>query len=154
MNRKRAALLLSFVALIGVGCGSDADNDAGGQAQSVAVEAFDFYFEDEALIVEPGASVTVDFANNGENLHSFTVDDFDFEIEADGGESVSSTFTAPDAPGAYDFYCKYHPDEMQGTISIGGANDPVNNPDDVDETDDDDDDEDLEVEVEDDDNDV
>ncbi|MEA2435122.1 MAG: hypothetical protein QOG54_2579 [Actinomycetota bacterium] len=125
----KVALLLSFVALLSVACGNDT-NEAAAQTQTLDVTAFDFHFENETLLIEPGASVTINFTNNGENLHSFTVDDFNLEIEANSGESVSSTFTAPTTPGAYDFYCKYHPDDMQGTISIGGASDPINNPDD------------------------
>ena len=148
MNHKKAALTLSFVALLGVGCGSEDGSDATAQDQTIDLEAYDFYFEETALVMEPNSSVTIEFQNNGENLHSFTVDDFDIEIEADGGESVSSTFTVPEQPGAYDFYCKYHPDDMQGTISVGGANDPVNETDDQDS---DDDDSDIEVDVEDDD---
>ena len=49
-------------------------------------------------------------------------------------------------PGSLDFYCKFHPDEMKGVISIGGADQPIEE--DVD-SEDEDDDADVDVDVED-----
>lgn len=144
MNRKRLAILLATVALLGTACGNAA-NDAAAQAQTISLTAFDFYFEDTALLMEPGASVTLKFTNNGDNLHSFTLSDWGIEVEADGGETVDTTFTVPETPGSYDFLCKYHPDEMQGTVSVGGADQPVDQPD---ATTTDDGDIDVEVDVE------
>ena len=146
-NLRKISLILGAVALAvaGVACGEDGD-DAGGQEQSFEVEAFDFYFEPTSLQFEPGARVNLSLVNNGEVAHSITINDLDFEAEAQGGDTIENTFTAPTDPGTLDFFCKFHPDDMKGTISIGGADQPIEE--DVDTEDEDD--EDVDVEVEDD----
>lgn len=131
--------LLALVLLAGA-CGEE-EGDSGAQEQALTIEAFDFYYETKTLLVEPGAEVTLTLENAGSVAHSVTVPDLDFELEAQSGESATSTFTAPDEPGSLDFYCKFHPEDMQGVISIGGADQPIEE--DVDEEDD----ADVEVEV-------
>lgn len=131
------------LAVSGVACGEDSD-DSGGQEQSFTVQAFDNYFEPTSLQFEPGAEVTLELENSGSVSHSITIPDLDFEAEAQSGDTIDNSFTAPSEPGSLDFYCKFHPDEMEGTISIGGADQPIEE--DVDQ---DDDDADVEVDVED-----
>lgn len=146
--RKLSIPLVALVLLAGACAEEDPDTDA--QEQSMEIEAFDFYYETETLLVEPGAVVTLTLENGGGVAHSVTVPDLDFEVEAQSGNTVDSTFTAPSRPGSLDFYCKFHPDEMEGVISIGGAEEPLEEDVDVE----DDDDVDVEVEVEDDDEDT
>ncbi|MDQ3940006.1 MAG: cupredoxin domain-containing protein [Actinomycetota bacterium] len=137
-----AALLL--VAAAG-GCGEEAgDDEPGGTdvAQSVELEAYDYYFEPTALSVELGADVTIEFANNGGVTHSFTAPDLDVEVEAQNGSDATVEFTVPNQPGSFDFFCRFHPDSMNGTISIGGGDVPLE-----DQEDDDDEDADVEVDV-------
>jgi hypothetical protein len=93
--------------------------------------------------VELGAEVTIEFTNNGSVSHSFSAPDLDVEVEAGNGQDATVTFTAPDQAGSFDFFCKYHADQMNGTISIGGGDAPLEE--DPDETDEDD--EDVEVDV-------
>lgn len=131
------------LAASGVACGEDSD-DSGSQEQSFTVQAFDNYFEPTSLQFEPGAEVTLELENSGSVSHSITIPDLDFEAEAQSGDTIDNSFTAPSEPGSLDFYCKFHPDEMEGTISIGGADQPIEE--DVDQ---DDDDADVEVDVED-----
>lgn len=140
-------LIVASLALVVGACGED-DEDSGAQEQSVEVEAFDNYYESETLLLEPGAEVTLSFSNGGSVVHSVTIPDLDFELEAQSGDTVDSSFTAPDEPGSLDFYCKFHPDEMEGVISIGGSDQPIEE--DVDTEDDDDADVDVDVEEEDD----
>lgn len=143
-------LCIPLVALVLVaGACAEEEADTAAQEQSVAIEAFDFYYETETLLVEPGARVTLTFQNGGGVAHSVTIPDLDFEVEAQSGRSVDSTFTAPSRPGTLDFYCKFHPDEMEGVISIGGADQPLEEDVDVE-----DDDVDVDVEVEDEDEDT
>lgn len=94
-------------------------------AQEVELEAYDFYFEETAFTFDLGDQVTVDFVNAGEATHSFTADELDIDVEAPSGESTEITFSVPDQPGVFDFFCKYHPDQMSGTISIGGSDEPI-----------------------------
>ena len=139
---KKILALLGAALFIVAGCGSEEGGDTGASVEeTLTLEAFDFFFEPTALAVGVGSEVTVDFTNSGEVAHSFTATDLDVEVEANGAETASVTFTAPDEPGAFDFFCKFHPDEMQGTISIGGSDEELE------EAPEEEDDEDVEVDV-------
>ena len=125
--RGKIAVAAALLVAAGPACGGgDAEGEAGGGVQqSVEVEAFDYYFEPTALAVELGADVTLEFSNAGGVTHSFTAPDLDVEVEASNGADSDVTFRAPDQAGSFDFFCKYHPDEMNGTISIGGGEAPL-----------------------------
>ena len=122
---------LAFSLVLGA-CGGDDEDDGddeleggGVSTQTVSVDAYDFYFEETSLLLESGTTVEVDFENLGEVAHSFTIPDLDVDVDADAGDTTTVTFNTPEEPGSLDFYCKYHPDEMEGTISIGGGDDPL-----------------------------
>ena len=132
------ALLALFAA-----CGDPEDNDTAA-TQALEVEVFDYYFEETQLLFDLGARVEIDLVNSGDNTHSFTADDLDIDVEVASGESTEVRFTVPDQPGIFDFYCKYHPDDMNGTISVGGSDEPL----DEEPEDDADDDADVDVDVE------
>lgn len=138
------ATVLVLLAALAPACQLNAGDDEAEPdvTQTIELEAYDFYFEETSILLELGANVTVDFTNAGDATHSFTVPDLDLEIEAESGESVETTFQLPDQPGLLDFYCKYHPDDMKGTISIGGDDVPLE------ENNVDDDDADVEVDTE------
>lgn len=132
-------------ALILGGCAEREEEPNAPVSQEVELEAFDFYFSEEQFTFDLGTNVTFDFVNAGEETHSFTADDLDIDIEAGSGETTEISIDLPDEPGIFDFYCKYHPEEMSGTVSIGGAGDPL---DDDDFPNDQDDDADVDVDVE------
>ena len=140
---KVSILFVALVLVMGA-CAEDAE-DTDAQESANTVEAFDNYFEPTSLQLEPGAEATITLDNAGSVAHSFTVPDLDLEIEAQSGDSADGTFAVPDEPGTLDFYCKFHPDEMKGTISIGGADQPIEE--DVDTDDDDDADVDVDATV-------
>ena len=141
-SRKFMAATLTVVALLGSACGGE---DEDGASESFEIQAFDFRFDPTTITVSPGAGVQIDFSNVGEVAHSVTIPDLDFEVSTEGGQDASDTFVAPDEPGSIDFFCKFHPDEMNGTISVAGGDQPIEEDVDVD---DDDDDADVEVDVE------
>ena len=74
----------------------------------------DFDYETTGTI-EPGAEVTV---HNEDNVgHTVTSDeDGLFDVEVGPGETV--TFTAPDEPGEYSYYCIPHP-SMVSVLTVG-----------------------------------
>lgn len=144
MTKLRRVLALSCLMLAAVACGQEEDADPA-VSQNLTVETFDYYFEPTALSVDVGAEVTIELTNTGSVAHSWTATDLDVETEADSGQESSVTFVAPNEPGSYDFFCKFHPDDMQGTISIGGSDEPVEE---APATDDDDEDVDVDVETE------
>lgn len=142
---KLLKLSILFAALVVVmGACNEETEDTAAQESANTVEAFDFYFEPTSLQLEPGAEATITLNNAGGVAHSFTVPDLDLEIEAQSGDEVSGTFGVPDQPGTLDFYCKFHPEDMTGTIAIGGADQPIEE--DVD-TEEDDDDVDVDADV-------
>jgi plastocyanin len=128
MTRTRSGLLaVVAIAAVLLGACGDKSEPGSAESQTVSLEAFDYYFEPTALNVNLSAEVTVDFQNSGSVSHSFTAPDLDVETVSDSSNSTSVTFTAPAEPGSYDFFCKYHPDQMKGTISVGGSDQPVEN---------------------------
>jgi plastocyanin len=116
----------SVLAILTVGAillGACGEDDGGGESASgetFELVAQDFSFEPTTLELPAGGEVTVNLVNEGEAEHSFTVEELDVETEAGGGASSEVSFTAPD-DGTVEFFCKYHPDQMTGEISVGGG---------------------------------
>lgn len=110
------ALLLALGALVAA-CGEDEARTGG----TLEVAAYDFRFEPDRLTLAPGSEVTLTFTNEGETEHSFTAEELDVDIEAEAGESTETTLQPPADAGQVEFFCRYHPDRMTGTIAIGDA---------------------------------
>ncbi len=121
--RTTAAIAVLVLLLSGCVFNDDEDDD-GGTVTQVDVTATDFAFDPTTILLDVGTTAEVAFTNNGSVLHSFTVPDFEVEVEAEGGEDQTLTFAVTEEPGSYEFFCKYHPNEMTGTISVGGVNAP------------------------------
>ena len=123
---KRLLVMLCAVALLAAACGGgddeadDSGGDNGGDSGGTTVTAIDFGFDPDSLSVDPGAEVELTLQNNGEVAHSLTIDDADFDIEADGGAAASDTLTAPDEDTSLEFHCKFHP-QMTGEIVVGAG---------------------------------
>lgn len=129
--------VLAFVALVllATGCGNDDAPVAGngdapadqfpedsGQTLTAQIQITDNEFpapEPDApseLRAPAGANYQLLLANNGDNPHTFTVEDLGVDsgtIEPGGG-TAEVTFTFPDEPT--EFICTVHPDQMQGTL--------------------------------------
>jgi plastocyanin len=89
------------------------EEEAGGAG---AVTAANFAFDPPELTAAAGDSI--EFTNEDDTVHSFTIDDSDVDEDAQGGASKTIDLSSLDA-GSYDFYCKYH-DSMTGTLEITG----------------------------------
>jgi plastocyanin len=109
------------------GCGGDDDDDGGGEAAAEQeqerpsgptsdITARDFAFDPSEVTLEAGREVTIVLTNEDDAEHNITVEDLDVDEDAEGGETGQATVT-PDA-GSYDFHCKYHPNQMTGTITV------------------------------------
>lgn len=118
-----AVLLMVFSACAGngedaAGTAPGAGEETGGGAESVTLEvtAVDNSFEPSTLSAPAGSEVTVELTNEGNNPHTFTIDDPDVDTgSVDGGDSATVTFTMPDSPVT--FYCAIHgEDTMSGTL--------------------------------------
>jgi plastocyanin len=91
---------------------SDTGNDAEASGEVViTVENFQYDIPES---VSPGATITV--VNKDSAPHTVTSEEEGiFDAVFEGGETV--TFTAPEEPGEYPFFCVYHPD-MTGTLVV------------------------------------
>ena len=113
-----AGASLTTLLLTVAACGSSGNSGSSG-GTTVNVAAVDFAFQPTSLSVPAGATVTVDFANNGKTEHSFTLDNGGANVDAGAGSTATATFTAPQS-GTLTFHCTFHP-QMTGTITVGSG---------------------------------
>jgi plastocyanin len=115
-----------IVALLATACGGDdggeasAAEDGGGSgsgsgAAGVTLTAEDFSFDPGTVTAAAGD--TIELSNEGEAPHNLQAEDAGLDQDVDPGESVSIDL-ADVEPGTYDFICKFHPDDMKGTLEI------------------------------------
>ena len=119
---KKIGIALVAVLALTAACGGNDGGEAapsgeGAAAQeAVALSASDMAFSPPTLEAPAGGSI--EFVNDDDAKHSFTVEEAGIDTDADAG--ASATVDLGDAePGSYDFVCKYHPD-MKGTLEITG----------------------------------
>jgi plastocyanin len=96
--------------------GSDASSSAAptGDSSAMTITAEDFAFSPTTLSLPSGES-TITVTNTGAVEHSFTLDDDSVSEDVEPGESITVTVDlSADAP----FHCKYHPDQMTGTLEV------------------------------------
>jgi plastocyanin len=115
-----AALAIAAVSFIACGGNNDTGGSGGtggGTANAVTITAKDFSFDTSTIDATAGEAVEVTLVNKDSTTHSFTSDDLNVDVEAEGGAQANTTFTA-DKAGSYEFHCKFHPDTMKGTIKV------------------------------------
>ena len=105
-------------------CGDDDDAGSGATdtesgdtttaSAGATIVAADIAFDPTELNVAAGETITL--RNEDDVEHSFTIDDPEVDAEAEGGEEA--TVEAPEEPGTYDFHCRYHPEQMTGTLTV------------------------------------
>jgi plastocyanin len=125
-----AALLA--VGLLVAGCGSSdssgsssgggasattAASGGGGGSDKITLVAKGIAFDQTQLNMPAGKQVTVTVDNQDSVEHSFTFKDAKADKDVEGGETGEVTFTTP-AAGSYEFHCKYHPNQMKGTVTV------------------------------------
>ena len=70
---------------------------------------------------KPGTEVEISLKNEGEALHTFTIDETKTNVELAAGETSSVKVTLP-ASGALAFYCSLNRGSgMQGAFSVSAA---------------------------------
>jgi len=125
-SRLRTAGTFAALLLLLAACGGDAGDtqdvgggeeaDGGGEAVTLQVSAVDNSFEPASLSAPAGTEVTVEVTNDGNNPHTFTIDDPEVDTSTiAAGESADATFTMPDT--SVTFYCAIHGENtMAGTL--------------------------------------
>ena len=125
MRIVRARVAAAVILVVGLAaCGDDDDSESGDTGSEVTeseatdsgttITAANIAFDPSELSVAAGETITL--RNEDDVEHSFTIDDPEIDAEAEGGEEA--TAEAPDEPGIYDFHCRYHPDQMTGTLTV------------------------------------
>ena len=120
----RRSLILAAAALLLAACSSSsstvptpAGSSGGGSGATLSITAKDFAFSPTALTADAG-TVNVTITNDGSALHSFTLDDGSVSQDIPPGTSKTVTLNLT---GSVAFHCQYHPTQMMGTITVGGA---------------------------------
>jgi plastocyanin len=89
-----------------------------GTATKVDVQLDDLFFAPTFIKAKPGSAVEISLKNDGEALHTFTIDEPKTNVEVAPGKSGSVKVTMP-ATGALAFYCNFHrASGMQGAFSV------------------------------------
>ena len=123
---KRMLAVGGIVALLATACGGDdggsaaASGDGGGGGDggsSVTLTAADFSFEPGSISAAAGD--TIELSNEGEAPHNLQSEEAGLDEDVDAGKRVSIDLAGIE-PGNYDFICKFHPDDMSGTLEITG----------------------------------
>ena len=141
--RRRGGLLIGVLAgvlaLTAAGCGGGDDNGGGSASATTATPATaapettaaaggggdnelklvasGFKFDKTSLELTSGSSYTVEVTNEDSAEHNFTFEAANAEQDVEANEDATVTFTAP-AAGDYEFFCKYHPAAMKGTVTV------------------------------------
>jgi plastocyanin len=93
--------------------------DLSGQAET-SLELDDFYFEPTVLMGEPGQITNIELENEGDQAHTFTLDDGSVDEEIQSGDKVEVDVTWPDS-GSLRFICRFHEGGgMIGALSVEG----------------------------------
>jgi plastocyanin len=119
MKAKRLYVLLAAtiaLTLMGAACSSDDGGGStdGGAAADMTVTAKDFEFDPSTVDVSSGET-TIEITNTGAVEHSFTLDDDSVSQDIEPGETQTVTVNLTATTG---FHCKYHPDQMTGTLQV------------------------------------
>jgi plastocyanin len=132
-------VLVGVLALAAAGCGGGSDNGGGsasaattttaaaettttaggggGGGTEIQLVASNFKFDKTSLDMQAGSQVKVEIRNQGQAEHNFTFTEAGANQDVEAGEDATATFTAP-AAGSYQFFCKYHPSQMKGTVTV------------------------------------
>jgi plastocyanin len=126
-------VLVGVLALVAAGCGGGDDDGAsaspttaapettattgGGGETEIQLTASGTAWDKTSLDMTSGAEVKVEVTNQDTIEHNFTFAEAGAKQDVEGGEDATVTFTAP-AAGSYEFFCKYHPSAMRGTVTV------------------------------------
>jgi plastocyanin len=83
---------------------------------AVTVEADSFYFEPQQFSIPANTDVQVEVFNEADIPHTFTIEEIGIDVELQPDERQSVSINA--APGQYTYICTFHPDRMQGMMTV------------------------------------
>jgi plastocyanin len=123
---RRMLATVGIVALLATACGGDDDGGTpvaskdnggggGGSGGSVTLTAADFSFDPETVTAAAGD--TIELSNEGDSPHNLQAEEAGLDEDVDAGATVPVDLAGVE-PGTYDFICRFHPDDMKGTLEI------------------------------------
>jgi len=87
----------------------------------ITIQAEDFFFSPTFVKATAGATVAIDFENEGKNQHTFTIDSLSVDKEVAPGQEVTINLRLP-AGGTVTWYCRFHKNSgMQGAFVVPGS---------------------------------
>jgi uncharacterized cupredoxin-like copper-binding protein len=119
------SLLMVFMLAVAA-CGGDDDGDDGngngngGNGGSTTIETPDMSYDPDSFTINAGEDHEVTIDNTDGQLHTFTIDELDVDVEVAGGESETTTLNVSDA-GEYTFYCTvpgHREAGQEGTLTV------------------------------------
>ena len=80
--------------------------------------AVNFIWKPEHVLVAAGQKITLKVANADYMQHNFTFKPAKVAKNLPVDATTTIELTAPDKPGVYTFYCKYHLQMMEGALTV------------------------------------
>jgi plastocyanin len=82
------------------------------------IELDDFYFEPTTIKAPGDSTASIELVNEGDQAHTFTIDDLDVDETLEAGESKDVTVELG-TETIYEFYCRFHVETqgMKGSFS-------------------------------------
>ena len=119
------ALSFSLVVILGLAfvaaCNGDDDNDDAANGNgAVTIETPGMSYDPDEISMDAGTDLEVTIDNTDTQLHTFTIDELDVDLEVEPGETGTVTIEAPDA-GEYLFYCTvpgHRESTQEGTLTV------------------------------------
>ena len=113
MQRHAVLAAVLVVALAAAGCGGNSlSGDPVATNEVTMVKSYRF----DPDVIKVAAGDTVTWTNHDNFSHSVRIEGGE-PLVMKPGESVTHTF---DAPGTFRFDCSFHPQNMKGTVVVGG----------------------------------
>ncbi len=113
------AALLGALAVTALACGGDEEATPSPEPTAapvdISIEASEFKYVDDAWTIPAAGDTTFELVNVGVVEHDFTIDELDFQILANVGETVTGTLSNP-AAGTYKVYCTIPGHEAAGMV--------------------------------------
>ena len=100
-----AAMVLVAIALAACGGGAAGTSSGGSSPLNVTLTATEFKYDPNTINAAPGQTINITLKNTGSVDHTFVFTPANFKMTVSPGKSDTKTFTAPTAPGSYDFLC-------------------------------------------------
>src|SRR5215207_853394 len=112
-----ALLVLVLVVFLPAAVAQDGGVEAVPVQDARSVDIGDNFFDPPDVAVEPGSTIT--WTNNGDEPHTVTADDGSFDSgRLNPGDSYTVAFGGQ---GTVTYHCEIHPDEMRGSVTVGGG---------------------------------